>query len=891
MNPSCAIRHVLLSTLITLTSPVLSAITAYRGSITVDNNGTPVTIYLHGDENFHYYTDADGRLLDYNKGTLTPHKLSLKNDVSVQQRYIDSLSVACAGIRTLKLRDMASRAVPAARVGLFPGTHFPVTGEQKALVVLVEYKDVQFTLDNPYDYFSRMLNEPGFSDYDATGSARDYFIDNSCGQFLPQFDVVGPVTLPEDRAFYGANNILGNDVNAEQMVIDACRIIDSYTDFSQYDRDGDGFIDNIFIFYAGRGEASGGPDESVWPHSYNITKASSTPVMLDGVQLDYYACTNEWTRNRPDGIGTFVHEFSHVMGLPDLYATNEGGTAFTPGAWSAMDYGPYNNSGCTPPMYSVFERYALGWIDPVEISGETYATLPPIGDNVAGIMSTSSSHEFFLVENRQQQSWDTYVPGHGMLVWHIDYSPSVWTRNTVNNNARHQCVDLMEADNNLTAETRGGDCFPGTMSVTSFTDDTEPAMRTWDNKPMNRPFTDITEQGGEVSFAVMGGSALLQPPVALQATDVTANSATAVWEAAGVDRYRVDLYTTADGNEPVHTAFRYADNATSVTFECLEPETFYSYTVRACRGLEMSAPSTAIDFYTGRMPISANIVKLIEPEDQDMGSDCFTVRWEPVVDATDYLVTLYTMEPGRPMVDAVGFDDKLNLPQGWSTDATATYAMASYCGASVPSLRLSSGQQLVSPVYDMPVSAVSLWHRGNSTSEGDCIRVEAMLPDGTYKSVTDLTVVRTAGGRHDECTDLPDDTKAVRLSYLAAGDRGSLALDDVSISWGYVLEPSPVGKWDNVSVGDVTECEFTGLQSGTEYYVTVTATDGTQFSRPSVPVKVTLAGGAGIISIPGGDSNAMTEYYNLQGIRISGNPGPGIYIMRKGNRVSKVRIN
>ena len=160
----------------------------------------------------------------------------------------------------------------------------------------------------------------------------------------------------------------GNDQRPEEMIIEACQMLDDTVDFSEYDRDGDGYIDNVFVFYAGRGEASGGASDTVWPHSWDITAATSVPYVFDGVRLDRYGCSNEWEVDRPDGVGTFVHEFSHVMGLPDLYATKYTG-AFTPGAWSAMDYGPYNNDGCTPPLYSAFERYSLGWIEPLPIDG------------------------------------------------------------------------------------------------------------------------------------------------------------------------------------------------------------------------------------------------------------------------------------------------------------------------------------------------------------------------------------------------------------------------------------------------------------------------------------------------------------------------------------------
>lgn len=388
--------------------------------------------------------------------------------------------------------------------GLFPNTKFPAYGNQKAIVILVEYKDVKFNLPNPHDYFSRMLSEPGFADYGATGCAEEYFSTNSCGAFTPEFDLYGPVTLSFNRGHYGGNDPYGNDMHPEEMVIEACQALDDTVDFSEYDRNGDGVIDNVFIFFAGKGEASYGPPESVWPHSWNVAEVSEN--YFDGVLLDSYGCTNEWDRVRPDGVGTFVHEFSHVIGLPDLYAT-EYTNSFTPGTWSALAYGPYNNDGMTPPMYGAFERYALGWMEPVNIKEAASPKLPPIADNVAMIIRSNSDDEFFLLENRQRTGWDAFIPGHGMLIWHIDYNENIWWENAVNNNPEHQYVDIEEADGRLNESTRDGDSFPGSYYISAFTGYTTPAMRTWSGTRLNYPITNIEEnRDGIISFDVLGGA-------------------------------------------------------------------------------------------------------------------------------------------------------------------------------------------------------------------------------------------------------------------------------------------------------------------------------------------------------------------------------------------------
>lgn len=398
--------------------------------------------------------------------------------------------------------DEEGRLVPL-NFGLCSST-FPVIGEQKGLVVLVEYQDVEFTYGD-HDYFHRMLNEEGFSDYGSLGSARDWFIFNSNGKFIPQFDVYGPVVLPEKRSYYGGNDFSGNDKNPEMMAVHALQILDDEVDFSEYDRDGDGLIDNVFIFYAGKGEHDSGISSCVWPHSWELSSAGHEPFIFDGVQLEHYACSCEYPSGykRPDGMGTFVHEFSHVMGLPDLYVTTYTG-GFTPGEWSVLDVGPYNNGGLTPPNYSSFERGALGWIDFLPIE-EGRVEIPELSEsNVAYAVPTPSANEFFFFENRQQIGNDQFIPGHGMLVWHIDYSKSVWDYNTVNNNSVHQRVDIVEADNVKSEGSRAGDAFPGTKNVTEFRCDVYPKFVTWKRKSLDYDLIDIEEsEDGLISFTAI----------------------------------------------------------------------------------------------------------------------------------------------------------------------------------------------------------------------------------------------------------------------------------------------------------------------------------------------------------------------------------------------------
>lgn len=506
------------------------AVPARPGIITVTQpDGTTVNVSLVGDETHHYYLSEDGYLLlkrdgffyyadadEEGKLIASPYLLSAKDTTPSLKAYLSTLDreailekmkVAKERLSRVKKGSLTTRG---GSPGLFPYSTYPTKGEQRALVILVEFPDQPMILDNAHDYFTSLLNEPGFSEWGATGSARDYFLHCSSGQFSPDFDVYGPVTLPLHMGYYGGNDSDGNDRHPAQMVVDACKAIDDEVDFTRYDCDGDGVIDNVFVFYAGEGEAAGGSEDTIWPHSWYVTTAIAQAKKFDGVLLDRYACSCEWVvRNydgRPDGVGTFIHEFSHVLGLPDLYATDQT-NCFTPGTWSVLDRGSYNNNGCTPPAYSAFERYALGWLSPLELNKTMSVTLEPISSNQAGIFYTTDAEgnvnkdEYFLLENRQKTGWDAYIPGHGMLVWHVDYDDDTWFNNEVNNDDRHQHVDLVEADG-ITSNNkdRKNDAFPGGKNITGFSDLTRPSSKSWAGVPSGVAITDIAEKDGLITF-------------------------------------------------------------------------------------------------------------------------------------------------------------------------------------------------------------------------------------------------------------------------------------------------------------------------------------------------------------------------------------------------------
>lgn len=518
-----------LSVAITLVSSMgLHAVTAYRGLQDVkQKDGSVITIMKVGDERNHLILGSDGCLLTYGSdgieygrigadGRVVSTGIKAVNPEIRPESHASYVTIVDNNYPAiLSQMSIAGRTPAKAKTmpGRFPDAKFPTEGSPKVLVILVEYQDVKFNLPDPKGYFDPMLNETGFSQYQATGCAKEYFSLNSGGKFTPQFDVYGPVTLPKDMVYYGGNN----DLHSHEMVVDACKLLDSQIDFSQYDNDGDGYVDNIFVIFAGQGEnAYGGPD-TVWPHAGELIE-NMVFESMDKTILNRYACCNEWMQSRPDGVGTFIHEFSHVMGLPDLYSTSGGRLSATPGSWDVLDYGPYNNSGCTPPNYSAFERCAMGWLEPETLNGAAAnLRLEEISSNQAAMIPVSANgKEYFLLENRQQQGWDTYLPGHGMLVWHVDYDDVVWADNSPNNDSQHQRVDIIEAGGSTGLDNKAlmaSYPFPGTAGVTSLGYNTTPKLCAWDGSDTGILLEDIYEtEAGVIRCTVNGGVTTIDTP-------------------------------------------------------------------------------------------------------------------------------------------------------------------------------------------------------------------------------------------------------------------------------------------------------------------------------------------------------------------------------------------
>lgn len=379
------------------------AVPAYPKKLTYRQpDGTLLEVQLLGDEHCHAFYTLDGQMLQPDGQQM----LRPVGKVDFDSFYAQQVRKAPARRKTISI-DHDGRAT------------FPTVGKIKGIILLVEFADKSFTEGYDQALFDSLANDDGFAHDGATGSIAKFFKDQSYGKFQPEFDVVGPVKLTHKLSHYGQNDTYGQDYMAHYMIEEAVQQADTLydVDFSQYDNDHDGYVDFVYCIYAGYAESYGAPAYTVWPHQSTLESAG-TAFKLDGVTISRYACSSElkYTAGATlEGIGTFCHEFGHVLGFPDMYQTN-GGSGVPYGQWDTMDRGCYNNDSKTPAAYSAYERWCMRWMDLTDLEEPTVdLRLPYIGDEPVAyrLVSPTNKDEYFILENRQQRGWERPTGGIG----------------------------------------------------------------------------------------------------------------------------------------------------------------------------------------------------------------------------------------------------------------------------------------------------------------------------------------------------------------------------------------------------------------------------------------------------------------------------------------------
>ena len=485
-------RKLLLSLILLVLTLSTFAVPAYRGWQTkTQPDGTTIEVRLTGDEFYHYWQDQAGNVV--------------KCDSLGYWRVVESQPTPA----TIKARRQASRMLQSRPNKAVGAPNLAPRG----LVILVNFSNSKFANTNNQAAMDELMNSDNYTYNGATGSVRQFFSDQSDGQYKPDFEVIGPVTLSNNVAHYGGNDASGNDVLPGDMVVEACSIANATygVDFTQYDNDDDGYVDFVYIVYAGKGEADGGAEETIWPHNWDLASAyyydycsySTSQRKFDGKTINNYACSGELdgSSGKRAGIGTIAHEFGHVIGLPDLYDIDYGQNyedEMTPGSWHIMDGGSYNNEGRTPPNYTIYDKYFLGWKTPINL-GATAQNLSLIANGQSGyqgyqiassnsLLTATNTNTVYYIENRQQSGWDAYLPGHGLAIWKIMYNQSVWNNNAPNATPGTLRYTIVSASGNTTGIGTAADPFPGTKKKTR-----------WEGVT-NKPLLNITESGGVITL-------------------------------------------------------------------------------------------------------------------------------------------------------------------------------------------------------------------------------------------------------------------------------------------------------------------------------------------------------------------------------------------------------
>lgn len=494
------------------------AVPAYPGKQTVRQpDGSMITFVVHGDERFNYMTTPDGYLLARDAQGVICY-------AQFENGYAKALNMMATDLRPAKelqfLQGLEKAtdtpAIAKAQQQKMP-KHISSTiplDTFRGLVILVNYSDSVFSMNNPQVFYDKMLNEEGYEGFTdpqgewrtCTGSLHDYFKDNSLGMFAPHFDVVGPVNVSYNYTFVNQTR------NANELMKAALDAADGYVDFSKYDSNGDGIIDMVYFIFPGFGSNSTGGKE-LWPHASD----ELGDLIYDGKHMGHYACSTEIFgvpgNGVVEGIGTICHEFSHLLGLPDEYDTSTGGMTHdvaVPGYWSVMSMGCYVDNCLRPVGYSLMERMLAGFSKPdTLVSSTDPVSLSDLATTGKGfLMPSYKDGEYFLFENRQPVKWDANLPGHGLLAYRVDQSDqTLWDNNQINNEVGKEHYLLLRAQPQLNGDYRGAgykdtpyDPFPGNGCVTTLSDDTSPSLRSLYGYNSCATISDITESNGTVSF-------------------------------------------------------------------------------------------------------------------------------------------------------------------------------------------------------------------------------------------------------------------------------------------------------------------------------------------------------------------------------------------------------
>ena len=410
-------------------------------------DGTEVRAQLVGDEFGHLWVDEAGKAY------------AEQNNTQIYKQVEKTTIAERAKARRAKVNAKRMQK----RVFGHPTT---ILGNKKAIILLVNFKNQKFNSNHNNALYQRIANEAGFSEGNFKGSMADYFKAQSRDKFTLDFDVVGPLTVSKNASYYGGNDSNDQDSHPEEMVKEAVELAkQEVSDWTPYDWDGDGYVDQVYVVYAGKGEADGGDDDTIWPHAWELSASSFGAVSVGtNLKVNSYACGPELDGQTGTigGIGTMCHEYSHCLGYPDFYDIDySGGQGMGP--WDLMDQGSYNGDGFQPAGYTSYERWFAGWEQPIELKDEdvevrNMKSLQNDGEFYI-IYNDKNEDEYYLLENRQKEGWDASLPSAGLLILHCDYDAKTWEENGPNDVPSHQRLTVVPADGKYQSQSYMGEKY------------------------------------------------------------------------------------------------------------------------------------------------------------------------------------------------------------------------------------------------------------------------------------------------------------------------------------------------------------------------------------------------------------------------------------------------
>lgn len=510
-----------------------------------------LTIRQHGDEWFHWTATADGYRIALNQEgvyeyvsvlksgspRLTGIKASNAGQRSAREQALLASLPKGSGVASEEIDRIRRDRREALLKSGTAGHLFAPEGNQRMLVVLATFSDTEATYGR--EAFDELMNG-------ASGSFRHYYLENSGGRLVMESVVTAWVRLPQSKAYYAPEEKWGEFALHAIQAADAAGV-----DFSEFDNDGNGVVEGVAIIHQGPGKEVTGSEEDIWSHSWTLTSAgfSSSQRSFDGVLVDSYTAQPETRNTRGDfnTMGVIAHEFGHNLGLPDYYDTlTEDENDFDgTGMWDMMARGSYNGSpaGSSPAHHNPLSKIELGWVEETVLETAGPVGLAPVQDAAMVYrVNGPEAQEYFLLENRQLQGFDSALPGAGLLVYQVDEEQIAALRSANSINAyAHQGLRILAAGGETNAASA---VFPGSLQVTQLTDESSPAMRTWSDLPYNRSLTGIVTEGNNISFdfmAIQNGS-----PLSLHASAVAADQMNLSWQPA-VEGRPVLLAWSPDG--------------------------------------------------------------------------------------------------------------------------------------------------------------------------------------------------------------------------------------------------------------------------------------------------------------------------------------------------------